>query len=157
MWKSCRKNSLRFDLVPEKGDDEVRGGAQVPRRSVHLGRPRRNLGGLNRRGRLSILERSLKQQRTFSPTPNFVLEEARCGILQEMLRAGGRKIAMKSDQTPQKRSTQISSTATSTSIQASPPRWCWKRVQQHVSSTPDDLSQECVRDMYHHRIIFIGV
>ena len=46
MWKSCRKNSLRFDLVPEKGDDEVRDGAQAPRRSVHLGRPRRNLGGL---------------------------------------------------------------------------------------------------------------
>ena len=29
-----------------KSDDEVRKGGQVPRRSVHLGRPRRKLGGL---------------------------------------------------------------------------------------------------------------
>ena len=54
LFSEIRENSFRcHDLKLEKGVDAVHGGAQVPRRSVHLERPRQKRSGPHRRGKTS--------------------------------------------------------------------------------------------------------
>ena len=102
--------------------------------------------------RHSVLANIHEAEAYIFPTLFRVWEEARCGILQEMLKASGWTTVKKTDQTLEKAPTRNSSIANSMSTAQ-----LLATIKWYVSSTLDELGQECVLETFTHRIIFMAM
>ena len=96
-----KDSSLCHDFTPEESDDEVRDGAQVPRRSVHLERPCRKPGGPNgESARLSLGKDTSTKSARFLPFCFSCLGGRSIMDPSGNFEGGGLTIAEKADQTP---------------------------------------------------------
>ena len=92
-----------------------------------------------------------------SPIDSFcVWEEARCMSFQEHVKAGGCTVAQKADQTPKRHQRKVCRCGFNVNP-GFPSAQLLAAMEQYVSSTLDDLGQECSLETCLHRIIFVGM